>query len=112
MPIYIYFLVAFILLCILLGFCISKKKVGKEKSSVTKLIIDGILFCFSLFAFIVSLVLFRNLGVYVNEYGSSPVLVFGGWFWLWMNVARLAVLFIICLISGVRLIWQLVRKPE
>jgi len=67
-------------------------------------IIDAVIFGLSLISFLISLVLLVNLGIYADNYGSSPVLVAGGWFWLYTDWIRLGVLFLICLITGLRLI--------
>lgn len=61
-------------------------------------------FVLSLFSLLISLKLFYNMGIYADQYGSSPVLVSGGWFWLYMDWVRLGLLFILCLISGLTLI--------
>lgn len=61
-------------------------------------------FVLSLTSLLISLKLFYNMGVYADEYGSSPVLVSGGWFWLYMDWIRLGLLLVLCIISGLRLI--------
>lgn len=58
----------------------------------------------SLVSLAISIKLFWNMGVYADEYGSSPVLVAGGWFWLRMDWVRLGLLLVLCVISGLRLI--------
>lgn len=52
----------------------------------------------------ISMKLFYNMGVYVDEANSSLDVVLGGEFWLWMDWIRLAFIAVICLISFVKLI--------
>lgn len=66
-------------------------------------IFDILLFILSLFIFIVSLILFRNMGMYANDFGASTVDIAGGWIWLKMDTLRLVVSFIVCLISAIRM---------
>ena len=49
---------------------------------------------------IISLKLFWNLGVFVDEYGLSPDIVNGGDFWLSMDWLRLLLLLLLCIVSG------------
>jgi len=51
----------------------------------------------SVFALIISMGLFRNLGVFVDEEGLSPVDVYGGEFWLYMSWLRLVILLFVIL---------------
>ena len=64
------------------------------------------IFVLSFVSLLISLKLFWNMGMYADEYGSSPVLVCGGWFWLYMDWLRLGLLFILCIISGIRLFYR------
>lgn len=99
MPKYMWLTIGIILCIGLIMYCIRKSNMDWLKLRI----LDVVIFILSLVSFVTSLVLFRNLGVYVNEYGTSPDLVTGGWFWLRMNVVRLVILFVISLISGIRL---------
>ncbi|MDK2981786.1 MAG: hypothetical protein PWQ55_2133 [Chloroflexota bacterium] len=65
------------------------------------------IFILSLVSLLISVKLFWNMGVYADEYGSSPTLVSGGTFWLLMDWLRLALLFALCLLSALKL-----RKPQ
>ena len=47
------------------------------------------LFAVSLLTLLISLKLFWNMGVYVDEAGTSPDKVCGGEFWLYMDWLRL-----------------------
>jgi peptidoglycan biosynthesis protein MviN/MurJ (putative lipid II flippase) len=66
--------------------------------------LDIAVFVLSLTSLVISFKLFWNMGVYADEYGSSPVLVSGGWFWLYMDWIRQGLLLVLCIISGLRLI--------
>jgi len=95
---------------ILIGLClcfavIYFKKTGKEVN-LEKKGLNIVIFVLSLLSLVISLKLFWNLGVYVDEYGSSPVLVCGGWFWLCMDWIRLGLLLVLCIISGYKLIMR------
>lgn len=79
------------------------KKTGKEVN-LKKRNSNIIIFVLSLVTFVISLRLFWNLGIYSDKYGSAPSLVSGGFFWLIMNWMRLGILFVLCLISGLRLL--------
>lgn len=61
-------------------------------------------FILSLLSLLISFKLFWNIGVYADEYGSSPTLVCGGWFWLLMDWVRLGLLVVLCVISGLKLL--------
>ncbi|KMT21802.1 hypothetical protein [Clostridium cylindrosporum] len=62
-------------------------------------VLSGIIFSLSSISLIISLKLFWNLCIFVDEHGTSPTIVFGGDFWLSMNWLRLGFLFIICILS-------------
>ena len=61
------------------------------------------IFSLSLIAFIISLVLLMRYGAYEIEYGGGAVVVDGGWFMIIMNILRLVILFVLCVISGMKL---------
>lgn len=67
-------------------------------------VINGIIFGLSLVSLMISMKLFYNMGVYVDEANSSLDVVLGGEFWLWMDWIRIAFIAVICLISFVKLI--------
>ena len=60
-----------------------------------------IVFLLSFFSLIISLKLFWNLGIFVDEYGLSPDIVNGGDFWLSMDWLRLLLLLLLCIVSGI-----------
>ncbi len=65
----------------------------------------GLLICFvsSSLALLISIILLYNMGHYVDEYGTSPSVVYGGDFWLYMAWLRLALLSLTTAISGIKL---------
>jgi len=65
-----------------------------------KRIISITVFLLSLFTLLISLKLFYNLGLFVDEYNLSPHIVDGGDFWLVMDWLRLFLLFLLCVVSG------------
>ena len=83
---------AFITGSVLLILCVSFaviyfRKTGKEISFETRGLNIAI-FVISLISLVISIKLFWNMGVYADEYGSSPALVCGGWFWLLYGLAQ------------------------
>jgi hypothetical protein len=63
-------------------------------------LLPAIVFLLSFFSLLISLKLFWNLGVFVDEYGLSPDIVNGGDFWLSMDWLRLLLLLLLCIVSG------------
>lgn len=62
-----------------------------------------VIFVGSLIALLISVKLFWNMGVFVDEFNTSPDVVCGGNFWLYMDWLRLFVLIIITILSGINL---------
>lgn len=62
-----------------------------------------IIFIGSLLALIISVKLFWNMGIFVDEFNTSPDVVCGGSFWSYMDWLRLFVLAIITIASGINL---------
>lgn len=58
------------------------------------------LFIMSFASLLISLKLFWNLGVFVDENNLSPAIVNGGDFWLTMDWVRLLLLFVLSMITG------------
>jgi len=99
---------AFVIGLILIVLCICYamfhvKKTGKEVN-LEKRGLNIVIFVLSLSSLVISLKLFWNLAVYVDDYGADPVLVTGGSFWLYMDWIRLGLLLVLCVISGLKLI--------
>lgn len=61
------------------------------------------IFVLSLICLIISLKLFLNLAIYADEFNTSPDVVLGGEFWLYMNWLRLILSGAICVLSGISL---------
>lgn len=58
-------------------------------------------FLLSLFSLLISIRLFWNLGIFVDDNGLSPDVVNGGDFWLTMDWLRLLLLLLLCIVSGI-----------
>ena len=65
--------------------------------------LSAIIFILSLIALVISLRLFSNLGIYVDEHNTSPSVVLGGDFYLLTNWLRLLLLALITACSGLQL---------
>lgn len=63
-----------------------------------------IIFIGSLIALMISIKLFWNMGIFVDEFNTSPDIVCGGDFWLYMDWLRLFVLAMITIFSGIKLL--------
>ena len=61
------------------------------------------IFILSLVCLLISLKLFWNMGVYVDEFNTSPDVVLGGYLWLIMDWIRLGASALICALSGINL---------
>lgn len=61
------------------------------------------IFVLSLICLLISLKLFWNMGVYVDEFNTSPDVVLGGNLWLIMDWIRLGASVVICILSGINL---------
>lgn len=61
-------------------------------------------FIFGTISLVISLVLFYNMGVFVDEFNTTPSVVCGGDFWLYMDWLRLFLLAVITLLSGINLV--------
>lgn len=66
--------------------------------------VNLIIFIVSALALGISLKLFWNMGIYVDEYNTSPSVVCGGEFWLYMDWLRLALLAVIAIASGAKVL--------
>lgn len=63
----------------------------------------GIIFVCSLLILVISVRLFFNMGIYADEYNTTPDIVFGGRFWLSAAWLRLALSGLLTVISGIAL---------
>jgi len=82
-----------------MNICIIMMIQGDSIMKIKKL--SFFVFTLSLLSLIISLKLFWNLGIFVDEYNLSPDIVKGGDFWLLMDWLRLFLLFLICVVSGI-----------
>jgi len=91
--------------------CIGFSKVYFERSCdgsvFLKLVFNLLFFVVSLLCLVVSLKLFWDMTQFVSENNVSPT---GGAFWTSMDLLRQALLFILCFISGLRVIKLLKNK--
>lgn len=69
----------------------------------TKLLKLILLICCTV-SFLISLKLFWNLGVFCDEFGTSPDEVYGGDFWLFMDWLRMGLLFLATIGSALALL--------
>jgi hypothetical protein len=89
-----------VIVCVGVAIYIARKK---AQAGATKSIVDIIAFGLALIAFILSFMSFINVSRYVSDYGGSILLVYGemGGF---LPLLKLAVLFVLCLILGLKLV--------
>ncbi|NKF07288.1 hypothetical protein J1C67_11895 [Clostridium gasigenes] len=52
---------------------------------------------------IISIKLFWNMGIFVDEHNTSPDIISGGDFWLYVDWLRLGFTSVICVLSGISL---------
>ncbi|MEF9960278.1 MAG: hypothetical protein RR448_01745 [Niameybacter sp.] len=67
-------------------------------------ILGSIIFVTSLISLIISMKLFWNMGIFVDEYNLSPDIVYGGNLWLTMSWLRMGLLLIATVASGISLV--------
>lgn len=61
-------------------------------------------FILSFICLLISLKIFWNIGIYVDEFNVSPDMILGGNLWLSMDWIRLGALILICILSGCNLL--------
>ncbi|GAB6169517.1 hypothetical protein JCM1393_19770 [Clostridium carnis] len=61
------------------------------------------IFVLSVLCLVISLKTFWNMGIYVDEFNTSPDIVLGGNFWLYMNWLKLVCSALICILSCINL---------
>jgi len=74
----------------------------KEKKHILRMT-NLLIFLISAFSLYISLKLFYNMAIFADERNSAPVLVCGGWCWLFMDWFRLALLAFVSVVSGIKL---------
>ena len=62
-----------------------------------------LIFVLGFVSLLISVKLFWNLGIFVDEYNLSPDIVNGGEFWSSMDLVRLLLLFLLCILSGINI---------
>ena len=65
---------------------------------------NKLVFLLSTISLIITISQFWNLGIYVDEYGTSPSIVLGGESWLYLSWIKLFILFVLSIISASKLI--------
>lgn len=65
--------------------------------------INGSIFVLSFISLIISCKLFWNLAIYADEFNTSPDVVLGGEFWLYMNWIKIGISVLICILLGINL---------
>lgn len=70
---------------------------------MNKKILDLIIFTASTFILLISLKLFWNMGIFADEFNTSPAVVCGGSFWLAADWLRLGLSAAATIASGIRL---------
>ena len=65
---------------------------------------NKLVFLLSTTSLIITISQFWNLGIYVDEYGTSPSIVLGGESWLYLSWIKLFILFVLSIISASKLI--------
>lgn len=85
--------------------CVRYGKTKNEKGRVfMKKAFKIIIFVLSLISFLISVVLFYNLGIFADEHNLSPEDVCGGKLELIFDWIRLLLLGLLCLLSGISLL--------
>ncbi|MBB6713930.1 hypothetical protein [Clostridium gasigenes] len=65
--------------------------------------VNTVIFILSIICLIISIKLFWNMGIFVDEHNTSPDIISGGDFWLYMDWLRLGFTAVICVLSGISL---------
>ena len=66
-------------------------------------LINSIVFVLSVICLIITALSFYNMGILVEEFNTSPDVVYGGTLWLYLNWGKLALLVVISVLSGINL---------
>lgn len=66
-------------------------------------IINISIFLLSFVSLIISLKLFWNMGIYADEFNTSPEVVLGGSLWLYLDWVKLVFLALSCFLSGINI---------
>lgn len=66
--------------------------------------INTSIFILSIICLIITCKLFWNIAIYADEFNTSPDIVLGGEFWLYMNWFKIGASALICILSGISLL--------
>lgn len=66
-------------------------------------LLNLIIFILSMISLIISIKLFWNIGIYVDEYNTNPNIITSGDFWTYMAWLQLGFNSLICILSGITL---------
>ena len=66
--------------------------------------INTSIFILSIICLIITCKLFWNIAIYADEFNTSPDIVLGGEFWLYMNWIKIGASALICILSGISLL--------
>lgn len=66
-------------------------------------VINAIIFILSIICLIISSRLFWNMSIFIDGYNLSPSVVYGGYFWGYMNWLELFFIALISILSGINL---------
>jgi len=72
--------------------------VGMKKRTI-----NIVIFILSLICLLISIRLFWNMGIFADEYNTSPSIMCGSDFWLNMDWLRLALLSAVCILSVINI---------
>ena len=103
MPLFLIITIITILLVFIsIFFAVRKMRNGGE--SQPKKITDVVIFALSLIALIISVMHFRRITMLVSDHNIPMTLIYGNEWGGLVSIGELAVLFALCLITGLRLI--------
>ena len=98
----LFFIITILLVFISVFFTVYRMRKGSE--SQPKKVTDVVIFALSLIALIISAVHFRRITMLVSDHNIPITLIYGNEWGCLVSIGELAVLFALCLITGLRLI--------
>ncbi len=98
-----FFNIALVLVVLCIVTMIHLIKIRGDKVNFENRGFTIMIFVLSFISLIISLKLFWNIAIYVDDFGASPTTVYGGELWIYMAWLRLPLLALITFISGIRL---------
>jgi len=88
-----------VLLLFAMMILVNKQKHGWMKNRA----VDYLAFALSITSFCVSIITIRNVGVFADSFGSGVNIIFGGWFWLVAHWVAITLMFVVSLLTLMRL---------